>query len=168
MAEVPTPVLSVPLSEEEISTEASVGNTPVKHTSFPMNLRQRQFLFIDSVTLGAFGNEAGFPGIDAEIEADALALLSSWDPQVLRVVSNAIAAWASHAPIHKAAVSVFVDAEVENWQDLLLQIWVDASAVDTLQLWSELAATIDNHSRCLTEVQRQFLHREFAVHLLWD
>ena len=168
LAEVPATVLSVPFSSGEISTEVAYENAPCEYPRFPINPLDCGFSLSDSLALGVFGDDAEFPGIDAAVENDARELLDAWDPQVLRVVANAVAAWAGYAPIRRAEVSVFADAEVEGWRELLLEIWVDASTADSLRLWSELAATIDNYSRCLTGSQSEFLRRQFAIHLLWD
>ena len=108
-----------------------------------------------------------FEGVPTVTEPKAKVLLSRIPWVTLQPVLSAIRSWIRGSPVKAARVFAFSDPEVEDWQEVVVELLVDADTPTALRLWDELAGAVDHAAESLSDDQRQLLNSQVSVSLTW-
>jgi len=80
---------------------------------------------------------------------------------------SGIRSWIRGYPVKAARVFAFSDPEVEDWEEVVVELLVDADTPTALRLWDELAGAVDHATESLSDDQRRLLNSQVSVSLAW-
>ena len=104
-------------------------------------------------------------GVRLKRTADAEDFFSRLPADATTRVFDALGQWLAHQPLRGAQAEVEVDYEDPSWQELVLELWIDAEGDAWLALWDELGSVIDEAMAGFSKSQVDDLDQRFAVHL---
>jgi len=108
-----------------------------------------------------------FEGVPTVTEPKAKVLLSRIPWVTLQPLLSGIRSWIRGYPVKAARVFAFSDPEVEDWEEVVVELLVDADTPTALRLWDELAGAVDHATESLSDDQRRLLNSQVSVSLAW-
>jgi len=108
-----------------------------------------------------------FGPIPTIAEPKAEVLLSRIPWRILQPFLEAIRLWIDGAPVSAVRLFPFSDPDVDGWEEVVLELTVDADTPTALTLWRQLAERIDVVTAGYSADERRKLNRSVAVHLDW-
>lgn len=109
-----------------------------------------------------------FGGAPVAIQPQAERLLSRLPWPALARVLSAVRTWARSAPVTAVKVCTVWEPEDNDWEEVVLEMRVDADTPQALRLWDELAYAVDQAKASIPGHQRRDLDRRLGIHLLWQ
>lgn len=119
-----------------------------------------------SITAAAVHLEFG-SRVPVSVSAGARGFLARLPWPALSLVLDSLRAWARDVALKAVRASVVTDPEADDWQEVVLELLLDAETETALKLWDDLETALATAKEGLAADQRSILDRHLAVHLLW-
>jgi hypothetical protein len=106
--------------------------------------------------------------ISTDVEPEAEELLSRLPAGATTALLASIRKWlSSQRAVTRAHVVTVVEPEAPDWKETVIELHVDADTERALEMWDDLANSLDRIKEGLNDEDRQAMDERFGVQFIW-